>query len=59
VLVITYQEGAFVSITGGEWDKDEANLTYTLSVAAGETVEINPWATTPGVTYTYTVNYAA
>ncbi len=53
-MIITYNAGNYVSITGGNWNKDSANLLYTLTVKAGETVTINPWGSKEG-TYTITV----
>ena len=55
-MIITYSAGNYVSITGGNWNKDAANLLYTLTVKAGETVTINPWGTKEG---TYTITVAA
>ena len=55
-MIITYSAGNYVSITGGNWNKDAANLLYTLTVKAGETVTINPWGSKEG---TYTITVAA
>lgn len=52
-LLITKPEGNYVSIDGNWEPGDEAN-TYFVSVAAGETIGINPWGNNSG-TYTIAV----
>ena len=54
-LIITYTEGSYVSGLVS-FDKDSQNLLYTVYVEAGETVTINPWATSPSGVYTYTIS---
>lgn len=58
VITITYSAGAIMSISGADWDKDEATSTYTLELAAGTTVILNPWASNPALTYTYEIAFA-
>ena len=53
-LVITHPEGCYVSGLAN-YSKDDANLTYTVTVAAGETVTINPWTNSTSGEFVYTV----
>ncbi len=46
-LVIIYPEGNYVSGLPN-YENDEEALAYTVEVAAGETISINPWGTNEG-----------
>lgn len=54
-LKITYTAGSFVSLGDGNWEKDSANLCYHVALEAGETLSINPWATSDA-TYVVSVD---
>ena len=54
-LIVTYSAGNYVTINGGYWEKDSANLCYNVTLKAGETITINPWGNNAG---TYTIKVA-
>ena len=54
VITISYDAGNYISITGGVWEKDSTNRIYTVTVAAGEVISINPWGSNSG-SYTIAV----
>ena len=53
-IVISYPAGSVISGLPSSYVKDEAAMTYTFSLAAGETVIINPWTTGVLEAYNYT-----
>jgi len=58
-VVITYSAGCYVSDLPSAAVKDSAAMTYTFTMAAGETVTFNPWNMSSTGEYTYTVAAAA
>ena len=56
-IVIAYPAGCSVAGLPSSYVKDEAALTYTVSVKAGDVISINPFTSGVLDSYTYTITF--
>lgn len=57
--ILTYATGSYITGMPSAAVKDSVNCTYTFTMAAGETLKINPWRTSGSDVYTYTIKLAS
>lgn len=57
-IVVSFPAGCYVSGLPSSAVKDEAALTYTFDVKAGDVITINPWTNNTTGDFTYTVKVA-